>query len=174
MSRSIYCGLQVRARAGSIGTASWNEGRVATVVNVFGNFATYSYGPGEITYRIELRSFWNRFERVETFGPYHDEEPQEYESIVQVPRGMVVQYTIDGHTTDAMLYPYIYRSEYGIYAYSRDAKEWVFVRWSHIERNHPWMLRLPTDFGTARLTEAFTYPHFPAMLRLQQWSIINA
>lgn len=107
-------------------------------------------------------------------NPLAHEEPQEFTSIALVPRGMVVQYTIDGHSNSAMLYPYIYRSAYGVYVCTRDDHEWVFVKWSDIAKNHPWLLRLPTDFGVARLTEAFVYPHFPAMLRLQQWSIINA
>lgn len=157
MNRSIYCGLQVRARAGSIGTASWNEGRVATVVNVFGNFATYSYGPGEITYRIELRQFWNRFERVETFGPYCNEQPQAFNDVRDAPLGMVLRYDLAGETpAKGANYPYVVRTWSGINGWCRTQRRWVLIPAKHIG---PWLHNLKDVWSVpAQWTEAFEYP----------------
>lgn len=157
MKRSIYCGLQVRARAGSIGTASWNEGRVATVVNVFGNFATYSYGKGEITYRIELRHFWNRFERVDELGPFPDDEPQVFNDVRQAPLGMVLRYDLDGETpARGAKYPYVVRLYSGLHGWCRNRHAWVPIPEDH---KGAWLFNLKAVWPVpSQWTEAFEYP----------------
>lgn len=107
-------------------------------------------------------------------NPLAHEVPFTYTSIKDVPRGMVVQYLIEGHQIDAMLYPYVYRSMHGVYAFSRAQQRWVYVDWECVKNDHPWMLDLPTEFGQATLTEAFVYPRLPHLIETQQRALINA
>lgn len=157
MNRSIYCGLQVRARHGSIGTASWNEGRVATVVNVYGNFVTYSYGPREVTYRVAIQQFWERFERVETFGPFPDDEPQVFNDVRKAPLGMVLRYDLDGEApARGAKYPYVVRLYSGLHGWCRNERRWVPIPAMHMGA---WLWNLKDVWPVpAQWTEAFEYP----------------
>lgn len=104
------------------------------------------------------------------------EKPLTVNSMRDVPHGMVVQYLLDGQTHPGIVYPYVFRSRVGVWAYKAHTERWHYIPWSNIAEDHPWMLDIQQhwDAANAVLAEAFEYPRLPASCEQYQKELADA
>lgn len=100
--------------------------------------------------------------------------PAEYNSVLDVPPGGVVEYVVDDILAAGAMYPYLFRCLIGVFGYDRRAKAWVPVT-----VQGPAAGRYLTDVQDcwtfpACFRESYDYPALPAKLLSIQGVHLNA
>lgn len=88
----------------------------------------------------------------------YEEKPQEFNSVFDAPLGMVLRYTVEGELAAGAAYPYLMRTDRGVWAF--DGTKWVFISRNRLSAaEKPYMFDLQGCWALPVCwQESFVYP----------------